>query len=336
MRALARSFIVTAVLLSPLVGAAEPRSEPPATQPTSLPAASALAAPLDESPVLRASLLSVALREEAPEGVIAAPRAAPQGLREDTMLHPGDSFTAYTLKKGEFIYNQAIAALPLPSWAWWGVTDRLTLEIDLLPLVGGLLIDPHLPVPSVNVRYKLRDHVGRGPAFAVEAMFQHQWRPFDEQLSPENTVRVERDGSSLFARVNMSQRLSPTLRLHASLGANWAQRITIENRNVAVARGRTFTNLISPDASLSLDWRFSPRFSLHLTGSYGTTFVYLDNVPRKVELLYALRVAPFYKAKRGLLRELRIEGAAFWFYFQDAQESLSLPLPIFPYVYWQW
>lgn len=252
------------------------------------------------------------------------------------MLHPGDSFTAYTLQKGDFIYNQAIPALPLPSWAWWGITDRLTAEIDLLPLLGGLLIEPHLPVPSFNLRYKLRDHIDGKPAFAVEAMWQHQWRPFDGQLSTENTVHIVRDKNSVFARLNMSHILTPALRVHLSAGATWAQSIIIENQNVEVYRGKSFENLLSPDASVSLDWRFSPRFSLHLTGSYGTTFVYLDNIPRKVELVYALRAAPFYGAKRFVFRELRVEGAAFFFYFHDAKEWLSAPIPLFPYVYWRW
>jgi len=76
-------------------------------------------------------------------------------LQTETFLHPADGFTAYTLKKNEFIYNQSPFTLPLPSWAWWGITDHITAEIDLLPLIGGLFEKPHLPVPSFNFRFKL-------------------------------------------------------------------------------------------------------------------------------------------------------------------------------------
>jgi hypothetical protein len=324
------------VFLLPAVAVGQPSSQPfprmttvatsKQAQPTLL-----IETPLDETPQ-QPPLAFVPETFDAPK----QPPKAPRGLYDDIMLHPGDSFTAYTLKKGDFIYNQAVVSIPLPSWAWWGITDRLTAEIDLLPLIGGLFIEPHLPVPSFNFRYKLRDHVNGGPAFAVEAMLQREWRPFDEQLSPESTVHIVRDGTSIFARLNMSQILTPKLRVHASLGATWAHSILIENNNVDVKFGRSFSNLVSPDASLSLDWRFSPRFSLHLTGSYGTTFVYLDNIPRKTEFTYALRVAPFYQAKRFFFREMRVEGAAFFFYFQDAKEWLALPIPIFPYLYWQW
>ena len=53
-----------------------------------------------------------------------------KGLQNDIYLHPLNSNTAYTLKKGECVYNQAPASLPLPSWGWVGITDWLTAEID--------------------------------------------------------------------------------------------------------------------------------------------------------------------------------------------------------------
>ena len=51
---------------------------------------------------------------------VAAPIASEPGLRTETMMHPLDGFIGRTLKKGEWIYNQAIT--PYPSWAW---TNRL-------------------------------------------------------------------------------------------------------------------------------------------------------------------------------------------------------------------
>ena len=41
----------------------------------------------------------------------------PRGLQSDIMLHPGDAFTGETLRAGDWIYNQAVMTLPLPSWA---------------------------------------------------------------------------------------------------------------------------------------------------------------------------------------------------------------------------
>ncbi|MFW5851471.1 MAG: hypothetical protein ACOCWB_04540 [Bacteroidota bacterium] len=37
-------------------------------------------------------------------------------LQTEIMLHPADASIRYVLKKGEFIYNQALT--PYPNWAW--------------------------------------------------------------------------------------------------------------------------------------------------------------------------------------------------------------------------
>ena len=94
-------------------------------------------------------------------------------LQNEILLHPADGFTAYTLKKNEFLYCQSPFTLPFPSWAWWGITDKITAELDLLPLLGGFFQEPYLPVPSLNFRFKLREQNGLVPAVAFETMFQH-------------------------------------------------------------------------------------------------------------------------------------------------------------------
>jgi hypothetical protein len=256
------------------------------------------------------------------------------GLLDETMLHPMDAFTGYTLKQGEFIYNQSPLTLPLPSWAWWGVTDWLTAEIDLLPLLGGFFIDPHLPVPSFNFRFRLRDGGANGPSLAFETMVQHLWNPLDQEDLEHFHVR--RVGTQWFGRVNLSQRLVHRLRVHASVGVTFSEDFLVENQDRPVYRGKHLRNAVNPDASLSFDFRARAWLSLHLTGSYGTTFVYSDNQPRKWEVAYGFRLAPFYRSRFGFLRTFRLEAPAFWMYRPDAGESLFLPVPIFPYVYWQW
>ncbi len=256
------------------------------------------------------------------------------GLTDEVMTHPADAFTADTLHAGEVAYYQSVQSIPIPSWAMVGVTDWLTINIDLLAIIGGAVVEPHIPVPSINTRVKVFDD-GRA-SLAVEAMFHHLWDDLDDQLPEDSTVRIDRDGTTVFARVNGSFKLTDTLRVHASAGATWCETVRIENRNRTTAVGRTADNEINPDGSIALDWRPRPWLSLHLMASYGTTFVYLDLVPRKVELGYGIRVAPFYAWDNRFLKALRIEGAAFAFYFQDAKEWLYLPIPIFPVAYWQW
>lgn len=258
-----------------------------------------------------------------------------KGLQSDIMLHPCDAFTAYTLKKNEFVYNQTPMTLPIPSWAWWGITDKITMEFDLLPLIGGFFQEPHLPVPSFNFRFNLGEQNRHRPALAFEFMIQHLWRT-QNQLDAPN-LRIERNpGTSFYAHLNASWKLAPKFHLHVSTGPTYTQNLLIENKDTINTTGRYFKHTVNPDLSISLDYRAKPWISFHLTSSYGTTFVFLDNIPRKYQVAYGFRFAPFYKSKYGFLKTFRGELTSLYMNFPDAKESLNTYIPIFPYVYWQW
>lgn len=257
------------------------------------------------------------------------------GIQSEILLHPADGFTAYTLEKNEFVYCQSPFTLPMPSWAWWGITDNITAEIDLLPLLGGFFQEPHLPVPSFNFRFKIAKQKSIRPTIAFETMFQYLWRT--QNQSDQNNLRVERQGgSSWFNRLNFSWKTQSHLYFHFSTGFTYTQNLLIENKDTLNYEGRFFDKTINPDISLSIDWRPKPWLSTHFTSSYGTTFVYLDNIPRKYQASYGFRVAPFHKNKFGILRTLRAELVGFYMWMPDAKEEIQSVVPIFPYFYWQW
>lgn len=278
---------------------------------------------------MRILLALIALCLALPAEARAERVAAHTGLIDEAMLHPLDSFTADTLPAGTVVYNQSPLSLPLPSWAWIGVTDWLTAEIDLLPLLGGFAIEPHVPVPSLNVRVRLLDGRAHAIGLALEVMGQHLWRSHDQE---SGLFRVTRRGTTLWARLNASIPIAPRLRAHLSAGATWAHAIEYAHTDEP---GTMYRDLVSPDASVSLDWRAHRRLSLHATGSYGTTFVYSDNQPRKWELAYGLRVAPFLDAGWSFARTLRIELAAIITQYEDLKTGYRLYVPLLPYVYWQ-
>nr|WKN39984.1 hypothetical protein K4G66_14925 [Tunicatimonas sp. TK19036] len=256
-------------------------------------------------------------------------------LQNEILLHPADGFTAYTLKKNEFVYCQSPFTLPLPSWAWWGITDKITAEIDLLPLIGGFFQEPHLPVPSLNFRFKLNEQQGIIPTIAYETMYQHLWVG-QNQLDQDN-LRIERQGgNSWYNRFNFSWQTNKNLRIHFSTGVTYTENLLIENRDTINYVGRFFDKTINPDVSLSMDWRSKPWLSTHMTTSYGTTFVYLDNISRKYQVSYGFRIAPFYQNRFGILRTLRAELIGFYMWMPDAREELKSVVPLFPYLYWQW
>ncbi|MCK4575818.1 hypothetical protein KAU34_05390 [candidate division WOR-3 bacterium] len=247
------------------------------------------------------------------------------GLINENMLHPLDSFTGYTFNKGEWAYNQAIT--PCPSWACWGITDWLTTEFDFECWLGG--------VPSFNFRFALSKQHGIHPALAYETMFQYIFKEIN-LLEGYDSLRVVRKGSSWYNRINASWRLSEQIRLHLSLGSTYAKSILIENYNRPEYSGKYYKELLSPDLSLGFDWRIAKWLSFHSAGSYGTTFIYLDNVPRKYQFTYGFRIAPFLKSQWSILGNFRVELSSIFFYFPEAKETVSMPIPIFPYFYWQW
>jgi hypothetical protein len=257
------------------------------------------------------------------------------GLQSDIMLHPTDGFTAYTLKKNEFVYCQSPFTLPLPSWAWWGITDKITAEIDLLPLLGGFFQAPNLPVPSFNFRFKLMEQKGIKPSLAFETMYQHLW--ITQNQSDQENLRIERQGgNSWYNRFNFSWKLNSKLHIHCSTGVTYTENLLIENKDTLNYKGVFFDRTINPDISFNVDWRMRPWISTHLTTSYGSTFVYLDNIPRKYQISYGFRIAPFYKNKFRFLRTMRAELIGFYMWLPDAQEEIQSVVPIFPYLYWQW
>lgn len=257
-----------------------------------------------------------------------------KGIQSDVFLHPADGFTAYTLKKGEFVYNQSPFTLPMPSWAWWGITDNITAEIDLLPLLGGLFQEPHLPVPSFNFRFKLFNQKRIIPAIAFETMYQHIWNE-NRQSDQENAI-VSRKGNSWYNHFNFSWKITSKFHTHLSIGATYAENLFFSNNNSKELIEKFYEKSFSPDFSLSFDYRFKPWVSFNITGSYGTTFVYLDNIPRKQQVSYGFRLAPFYKNKWSFLRTFRAEFIGYNIYMVDINENIQSLLPIFPYFYWQW
>ena len=257
-----------------------------------------------------------------------------KGLQTETFLHPADGFTAYTLEGGEFVYCQSPFTLPLPSWAWWGITDDITAEIDLLPLIGGLFQEPHLPVPSFNFRFKIIEQRKLRPAMAFETMYQHLWNTVTQSDQP-NAV-VKRKGNSWYNHLNFSWKINPKLYMHLSVGVTYVENLYFSNNKTEDLIEKFYPKLWSPDFNISIDYRVKPWLSLHATGSYGTTFVYLDNIPRKGQISYGFRIAPFYKSKWGILRTFRAEIIGFYIYLPAINESIESIVPVFPYFYWQW
>ena len=243
-----------------------------------------------------------------------------ESLINQTMLHPVDTFTAYTFQKNEWTFNFPLT----PGWFMWGVTNYFTVEIDAECWIGG--------VPSINGRLKIMNQKGLFPAMAFESMYQHL--PFTiNLLEGYDNLNIRRKGDSWFNRINMSWKLTPQTYFHLSSGATYSEQLQIDNGHRSDFQSVSYRNLFRPDLSIGLGWRARDWLSLHTTYSEGVTFAYVDNVSTKTQYTIGVRFAPFLNNSRTYLRNLRAELAAISFSFSDVEETVTGAIG---YIYWQW
>ena len=255
-------------------------------------------------------------------------------IKDDAYLLPIDCITPYTLKKGEWIYAQSIQTLPFPSWAFVGLTDKLTAQIDLLPWIFGTFSELKKPIPSINFRYRFNDQKGIIPTIGVEAMFVHFWDTLQRFETP--TLTVWENGSYFHLKPSIGYNFNNEFYINISAGADYIRELIIQNNDSLSINSKTFSKSWNPNFSIGFDYRPSNWISYHLGYTYGSTLTYLENVPRKHQLTYGFRIAPFYKNKLGILRNMRIELLAINGFFPDINAKQIFPVPVFPYFYWQW
>lgn len=255
-------------------------------------------------------------------------------LQDDAYLHPIDCISPYTLKKGEWVYAQSIQTLPFPSWAFVGITDRLTAQIDLLPWIYGLFSPLKKPIPSLNFRYRFTQQKGLLPTIAVEAMFVHFWDTLQRFDTPQLTMW--QNGSYFHFKPVIGYQVGQHWNFNLSAGLDYTGQIIMRNNDSLNSQQTALNRTWNPNFSFGLDFRPSKWISFHAGYSYGPTLTYLENVPRKHQINYGFRVAPFYRNRYGILRHFRMELVAINAFFPDIAARQVFPLPIFPYLYWQW
>ena len=251
-------------------------------------------------------------------------------LNNDTYLHPIDANTPYTLKRGEWFYAQSYQTLPLPGWAFVGLTDKLTLQLDLTPIIGGFFVEPHYPLPSISLRYKIFDQKNIKPTFSIESQFFHIWQSL-ERFEVDG-INLYQEGSYFHFKTMFGYGLGP-LYLDFSIGFDYINKMWWEKDSIII---NTLTQNLNPNYSVSISYRPSKWISYHIATSYGATLTYFENAPRKRQFSYGVRIAPFYRNRFGILRNMRIELISVNAWFNDIDKYSGFPLPLYPLLYWQW
>lgn len=252
-----------------------------------------------------------------------------EGLLSEPALNPGDISTSDVLRKNEWSYNQPL--IPAPGWMRWGLTENLTVQLDFTAWIFG--------VPSANFRYSFsRAESGRSN-LALEMMYVY-FVPDHPELQDFNkddkNLFIQRKGHTGYAKISGSHEYQSQLILYGSLGASYSQSYEVRNENRSRSYGKEFEKLWDPTATLAVEYRATPNLAYHFNASYGETFFLMENRPRKHQIVYGVRLAPYLTDKKSFYRNIRFELNALYFSFPDAREEYVLPLPIYPYAYWQW
>ena len=254
----------------------------------------------------------------------------PNPINDDTYLHPIDAITPYTLKKGEWFYAQSFQTLPLPGWAFVGLTDKLTLQLDFTPFIGGFFVEPHYPFPSISLRHKIFDQKAIRPTFSLEGQFFHIWDSL-ERFDVDG-ISLYQAGSYFHLKTVFGYDFKP-LFIDFSIGLDYMNKMWWQEDSIII---NTLDHNLNPNFSFGVSYRPSKWISYHIAASYGATLNYFENAPRKIQFSYGVRIAPFYRNRYGILRNMRIEMISINAWFKDIEKYSGLPLPLYPLIYWQW
>jgi hypothetical protein len=165
-------------------------------------------------------------------------------------------------------------------------------------------------------------------------MFVHFWDTLERFSTP--TLTVWENGSYFHLKPSVSYKFENDLFLNASIGVDYIGELILQNNDSLNFQSASFNKSWNPNFSFGIDYRPSKWISYHAGYTYGSTLTFLENVPRKHQVTYGVRIAPFYKNKWGILRCFRVELLAINGFFPDIEAQQVFPIPVFPYIYWQW
>ena len=240
--------------------------------------------------------------------------------KDEPLLFPAGLPTADALRNGEWM-------IAPPPWGWmaYGLTDRLTVGWDypvaLLGYPAGL-VRYQFPFGTPNMR------------FAGEFYFLGFPKELVDDRSPGYQL-VHRGTQSWF-HLQHTSRLSEKWRWHIYAGSTYATYQHYLPNKEAQFEPVLYEKHSSPDWGTGIQWDARPGMKVHVNYSFGNTLYFVDQVALKHLFVYTLHFAPFSESKPAILRNLRFDLSSITSNVPVAQYQVSLPLPVYPTVYWQW
>jgi hypothetical protein len=173
-----------------------------------------------------------------------------------------------------------------------------------------------------------------GTQYALEfygAVFTH------EHTDTRNSAfKLRRHGTQDWIHLERTQRFSDRWKWHLYAGTNYATSQTYLPSEKVQFEAVTYENHFSPNVGAAMEWDALPSMKVHFNYTYGNSLYFVDQVALKHLAAATLHFAPFSTDRGAFLRNLRIELSALHVNVPIAQYRETLPLPIYPTIYWQW
>jgi hypothetical protein len=238
----------------------------------------------------------------------------------EPLLYPGGFSTADALRDSEWLLGP-----PPFGWVAYGVTDRLTVAWDWPAATVG--------APAGFVRYQFP----RGSHATKYALETYAVRfPDEHEDDRVDEFEVIHTGYQAWIRLMCSTRVGDRWRIHLYAGANYKQDQTYAPNKTKQFEETRYRGHWNPDAGVAVEWNVLPWMKIHANAVYGNTFVFVDQVAMKWMMTGTVHFAPFSAKRTWILRSLRVDLNAFNVRVPDARYHETLPIPIYPTVYWQW
>jgi hypothetical protein len=235
-------------------------------------------------------------------------------------LAPLTLWTSDVLRKGEVFFCPW-------GWAAIGVNDRVTLEWDWMLTLGlcpaGYIKVNYLRQTNLSLSFDVLDYYIRPEL--VDTI---------EDLFPEyDLVGYKVSGNIAWLHTTATYNISSKLRVHATAGFSYHHYYRLWRKEPLPQLEVERNDAVSPDLWFGPDYKHSNALRIVGAVLYGNSFGFWDQVPRKLQLIVGVNLAPFPDDWWGILRRMRFDIGVFNTYFLEIDKEQGwFPAP---YLYWQ-
>lgn len=235
-------------------------------------------------------------------------------------LAPLTLWTSDVLRPGEVFFCPW-------GWAACGISDRVTLEWDWMLSLGLC------PAGYVKVNY-LRSEKWGLSFDVLDYYIQPGLVDTVEDLFPGyDQVGYKVSGNMGWFHATATRNIVKKLRAHATIGLSYHHYYHLWRKEPLPQLSVERNDAISPDLWFGLDYKHSKAVRVLGIVLYGNSFGFWDQVPRKLQVICGVNLAPFPDKWWGIFRRMRFDIGVFNTYFLEVDKEQGwLPAP---YLYWQ-